>query len=38
VEGRLDIPMEASYPVEEIAAAHERLEAGHLPSKITLDF
>ena len=36
VGGRLQVPVEAAYPLEEIVAAYERLETGHLLGKVVV--
>lgn len=38
LSGTLLLPIEATYPFEEVVAAYERLELGHLFGKVTLEF
>jgi NADPH:quinone reductase-like Zn-dependent oxidoreductase len=36
VAGKLRVPVAATYPLDQAAEAHRRLEAGHLLGKIAL--
>jgi NADPH:quinone reductase-like Zn-dependent oxidoreductase len=36
VAGRLEVPIEATYPLDQVAAAYERLAKGHTRGKIVL--
>lgn len=38
LEGRLVIPIEATFSFDDVVAAYERLERGHLFGKVTLEF
>jgi len=37
VESRLDVPIAAAFPLDDVARAHERIEAGHVIGKVVLD-
>jgi NADPH:quinone reductase-like Zn-dependent oxidoreductase len=34
--GELEVPIDATYPLDEVAAAYEELEKGHTRGKIVL--
>src|SRR5439155_27066815 len=36
-ESRLEIPIAATFSLDEVALAHERIEGGHVIGKIVLD-